>query len=535
MDKTIILLGLMLFYGFSVEGQENDNKVGGRNVSESEYYYAFTEATKMMIYQNYPQAISLYMKCLEYNPNSSSIRYQLSLIAYKIGNIEEAKKYGIEAYKMEKKNRWFILHLIKIYQTVSELDSAIILARKLVQIEPERIENQLNLAILYQINKEYKASLNLLNAIELNYGKSKETCINKYRIYQQLNKDKKALNQLMEASVIDKEDYNIIGLIAEYYRDKGEKDSADLYYKRLLKENKLEPVAVFSYIDYLIQFKEYQEAIKYFVTCIKNEVIRNEHIIRYIINELENKEKLKEHNCFFDSVMNYLYAENKEDIRIEGLMVDYNLTKENFSIAAEHLKRMLLKNEMSYRIWEQILFAENALRRYDSVIYYGEEAIKNFEYQAIPYLYTGIAYEQKENYLQAVKVLEKGYKLSDNKRIIVQFYIFLAEAYNQLMKKNISFEYYQKALEIEQDNLIIMNNYAYFLALESKELEKAEELSHYTIERERRNYTYLDTYAWIMYKQNKISKAKRFIKRAIRYGGNNNREIIEHYNIIFSK
>ena len=60
-----------------------------------------------------------------------------------------------------------------------------------------------------------------------------------------------------------------------------------------------------------------------------------------------------------------------------------------------------------------------------------------------------------------------------------------------------------------------MNNYAYYLSLAGENLRRAEQLSAKTVEAEPKNSTFLDTYAWILYRQGSYSLAKFYIERAI--------------------
>lgn len=60
-----------------------------------------------------------------------------------------------------------------------------------------------------------------------------------------------------------------------------------------------------------------------------------------------------------------------------------------------------------------------------------------------------------------------------------------------------------------------MNNYAYYLSEKNMNLKKSESLSAKTIEKEPKNSTYLDTYAWIFYQQGNYSLAKFYMERAI--------------------
>ena len=81
-----LFLIFMIIYSSSGMGRKKYNSEGIREGYESEYYYAFTEATRYMIYQYYNQAVGLYKSCLEYNPGSAAIKYQLSkdILPYRI-------------------------------------------------------------------------------------------------------------------------------------------------------------------------------------------------------------------------------------------------------------------------------------------------------------------------------------------------------------------------------------------------------------------------------------------------------------------
>ena len=533
--KYILLTGMIFLFEWHLSGQEIINSGQKEGANESEYYYAFTEATKQMIYQNYAQAVSLYQRCLEYNPNSAAIRYQLSVINFKLGDISKAEKLGKEAFALDNKNRWYLLNLINIYQTTNQLDSAVAFTRELIRLEPENLENQFNLAILYQIMGESKKALDVYHKLENEYGRNNEIYINKYKIYRNSGNIKKAQQQLDYAHNLAPDDMNIIGLMAEHYRDIGDESQAENYYKILLKESSSNGVAVFSYINYLVKFGQYGEALNYFVSSVNKKDIQKDQIFGYFINELQNSEINEKHYAFMDTAMGYFYKENRDDFRINGLYVDYQMKRENFGRASAILKDMLSGNERNFKVWEQILYAENALNHPDSVVKYGEAVIKIFEYETLPYLYTGIAFQQLKNPDKAIKLFEKGIRLTENNNIRMQFYIYLAEAFNDIKEMNKSFEYYEKALSIDKYNKLVLNNYAYFLALADKDLEKAEQMSKYTVADEKKNYVYLDTYGWILYKMNKESKAKRYIKRAWRYGGSKSSEVMDHYNTLMGK
>ena len=67
--------------------------------------------------------------------------------------------------------------------------------------------------------------------------------------------------------------------------------------------------------------------------------------------------------------------------------------------------------------------------------------------------------------------------------------------------------------------MLDLNNYAYYLSLVGRDLDKAERMSGKVIERFPNNSTYLDTYAWILFKKGNYTLAKFYMETAIKNGG----------------
>lgn len=95
------------------------------------------------------------------------------------------------------------------------------------------------------------------------------------------------------------------------------------------------------------------------------------------------------------------------------------------------------------------------------------------------------------------------------------------------------YDAYANALVLTPEDNMVANNYAYFLSLDGKELEKAEQLSRRTIEQEPLNATYLDTYAWILFGMSRYSEAKVYIDRAIQAEGEISADVVEHAGDIY--
>lgn len=116
-----------------------------------------------------------------------------------------------------------------------------------------------------------------------------------------------------------------------------------------------------------------------------------------------------------------------------------------------------------------------------------------------------------------------------DKNIAYTVYNTLSDIYGSDKQYEKSIVYLEKVLEIEPNNVTLNNNYAYYLALLKKDLEKAEAISKKTIEAEPLNSAFLHTYGYILFLQNKLTYAKFYMQQAIEYNGEQSYEIYYDY------
>ena len=101
--------------------------------------------------------------------------------------------------------------------------------------------------------------------------------------------------------------------------------------------------------------------------------------------------------------------------------------------------------------------------------------------------------------------------------------------YQQMEDSKKAYEIYEQALQADPDRTSVLNNYAYYLSLEGRQLRKALKMSRRTIELEPDNATYLDTYGWLLYLLRRPKEAKPYFKHAMLYGGKDSAVVLEHY------
>lgn len=117
----------------------------------------------------------------------------------------------------------------------------------------------------------------------------------------------------------------------------------------------------------------------------------------------------------------------------------------------------------------------------------------------------------------AIEILERGLQHNTNTEhdLLITTHNWLGDKYYDLGKKELAYEHYEKVLAIDPYDVSTLNNYAYYLSLEEDSLDYAEEMGTRLLDIEPNNPTYLDTYAWILYKQGKFTQAQIYIDKTL--------------------
>ena len=88
---------------------------------------------------------------------------------------------------------------------------------------------------------------------------------------------------------------------------------------------------------------------------------------------------------------------------------------------------------------------------------------------------------------------------------------------------------YERSLRYDPDNTMVLNNYAYFLSVEGRDLERALAMASRVVALEDDNPTYLDTHAWVLHKLGRTDEAKKIQQRAVVLDGQKSPSLLAHY------
>ena len=165
----------------------------------------------------------------------------------------------------------------------------------------------------------------------------------------------------------------------------------------------------------------------------------------------------------------------------------------------------------------------------------GERGLKYHEKDATLAFLTGSAEIVADHPVRAIELLREAVAGADQRdtKTLSQMLCSLGDAFYKNNEPDSAFHYYDMALDTDGTNLLAMNNCAYYLACENRDLDRAEQLSFWTVKEEPENSTSLDTYAWVMFKQKKFDAAKEYIDKALEHDTDPSAELYEHAGDIY--
>ena len=115
----------------------------------------------------------------------------------------------------------------------------------------------------------------------------------------------------------------------------------------------------------------------------------------------------------------------------------------------------------------------------------------------------------------------------DNQQVMIDLLSMQGDAYHALKEYHKADSVYEYILFKDADFESVLNNYSYNLAVRGENLDKALEMSTHLVELNSMSATFLDTHAWVLYKNGKLDEALKFMNDAIAKD-NSNAVYFEH-------
>ena len=503
---------------------------------QRKYDYFFLEAMRMKGKNEYDAAFGLLQHCLDINPTASSALYEISQYYMFLRQVPQGQVALEQAVAFAPDNYWYSQGLASLYQQQNELDKAITLLEQMAVRFPGKQDPLFNLLDLYGRQEKYDEVISTLNRLEKHMGKNEQLSMEKFRIYLQMKDDKKAFQEIESLVQEYPMDMRYQVILGDVYLQNGKKQEAYDVYQKVLAAEPDNPMAIFSMASYYKQTGQeglYQQQLD---TLLLNKKVTPDtkvSVMRQMIVENEQADKdSTQIIALFDRIM----KQEQDDPQIPMLYAQYLLSKNMEAESVPVLEQVVDLDPTNKAA--RMMLVGTAVRKedYKQIIKVCEPGIEATPDALEFYYYLAIAYNQAEQPDSVVSICKRAleHTTADSKKEVVSdFYSILGDMYHTQKQMKEAYAAYDSALVYNPSNIGALNNYAYYLSVERRDLDKAEEMSYKTVKAEPNNATYLDTYAWILFEKGNYAEARIYIDNAMKSDDEKSDVIVEHCGDIY--
>ena len=501
--------------------------------SRRKFDYFFYEAVNAKTLGKYAESFDLLQHCYSMDSTNASVLIELGAYYSSLEEKNKALDFFRRAVKQDPANYYYNMILAGLSKELDLKKEVIEIYNYLLKTYPEKVELYFELANVYGDNGELDKAIQSLDSLQKYTGVSDAITLNKFRLYNMMDKKDRAFEEIQ--SVIDKNPDNIRYklLMGDLYLQDNQADKALDYYQQAKQIAPDEPSLILSMVNYYEKTNNKPAAVEELqkaITSSKMEVeTKLQLLARYITLLRQSQQDIKTANPLFQS----MFEQHPNNTRINMMYGDVLLLQEDKKGAMEQFEIYTKDNPADPVGYEQMLRIvlpdTQALEKVVEITLTGIEHIPTAPQF---YFYLGLAKFQQKKYGEALSIYEQGLANAEFQSPVIEsdFYGQIGDIHHFLKNNDTAFENYEKALKLNPQNLPVLNNYSYYLSLERKSLDKAEQMSGITIKAEPTNPTYLDTYGWILFEQGAYTMAKIYIEKAIEYGKEDlTAEVLEHY------
>ena len=505
----------------------------------------FTEGEKYFLLEDYSKALLYFLKASELNPRSAATFFKLAEVLAKGKGEDDGANAALnieQAMKLDKKNPFYYLSAVTIYNGQGEFAKSAAALEALLKEVPGMEDQLYELAAIYMFAKRDSEALKTYERAEAIFGTNEISSLQKQRIYLEQGKVNEVIaegEKLMKAFP-DEERYVLA--LAELLAQNNQRSRAIANLEKYLAENPESVSAKMQLVGFYRDNGE-DEKSKQLVRKIfddKNaqaasKIVMLSALQSDLAQRKQAKQPVDDLEKFVLELFHQLAAQYPDDGNVHMVGGDIFLTLEQPAMAKGEFSKAVQRGVSSFEAWQNLLYLETEMNELDSVITHADAALEYFPNQAMVFYFKGFAHLRKREFTYAVNSLEQAKKLSSsNPGLLIELNTWLGDAYQALKLYDKSTRAYDEVLLANPENDIVLNNYSYYLALRKVDLEKAEKMSTQLVKAHPTNSSYLDTHAWVLYAREKYREAKKFIEKAILAGGVSATHY-EHYGDILFK
>ena len=498
---------------------------------QRKFDYFYLEAVKLKEAGQHSDSYNALLYALDIDSTSSAVLYSLSSYYMFLNNkplafdaLKKAVHYGNDNFEYK-------VALANLSRELNKNKEAIEIYEELVQKYTSKPELNYYLSDLYVRQGEIDKAIQALDVLEENLGMNQMFSMRKFQLYSMIDQKEKAFDEVKKLARKFPNESRYEIALGDLYLEQNQPDTALVYYRKANAIDPEDPYYIVSMANYYEYTGNDEAALNEIDAALRSPKLDVETKLgilgRYIQVLQQGKKDINTAIGLFEILLEQ-HPQQKE----LNLMYGQFLQHQDKPEEAKFQFQIVTESEPdNVNAWKLLMGIYLRLEDMDGCIKVCDDALVHFSNDSEFYFYKGAAYYQQKEYQKALDTYNEGLSSVPEKDAALKsnFYGQMGDLYYHLGQKDKAYEMYDKALQFNDRNIVVLNNYAYFLSLDKKDLSKAERMSNQCMKLQPDNATYIDTYAWVLFMQGSYSLAKFYIELAISKDKEVSGEVIEHY------
>lgn len=505
--------------------------------------YLYLEALRVKSQGNGDAAFELLQRARELNPEDEEIGEELAGYVLSISEgdsmvVAEGVEMMREYYEKNPGDYFASVKYALLNEQLLNRDEALRVWKDLHSRYPEREEVTYRYAQTLGLGggeEDRNKAIAVYDSLEALTGKSIPLSTKKIQLYYNANDTSSILSEVDElrASSPNSVDYlvfsgDIYSMFKHNEEAKGFYDKAcDIdpssglaYYSRAQFYKSLGDSAAFD--------SEVFQALKQDNLDVDTKLVILRSYIQEMYNDSVQQPRIRQ---LFDVIID----QHPHEHDLHDMYARYLIIAKDYAGAAAQEELTLDLDPADEEGWEMLtslyLQEENLEKAEEAVI----RSLRYYPENAKHYLVLGSIYSQQGKRDMASMEYEKGLALTDSTDVTLLSSIYGAIGDNFYAGEmaDSAFVYYKKALLYNPTNYLALNNCAYYLACEGKDLDEALSMIEKVMAVETDNPTSMDTYAWVLFKRKDYAKAREVIDRTLELTEEDSADLLEHAGDIY--
>ena len=515
--------------------------VNAQETDDSQRYdRLFLEAIIEREKGNDAAAFEMLRHCLDIKPEASEAYYYLAHYYLRMKDNDKALAAFKKASLLEPDNVNYLETLAQMYLQSQDLEAATETFERLSKAEPDREDVLGMLVQLYSNDKnQYPKAIATLDRMEQLDGMNERISYAKAEFYQKMGNGKAAIAEMKKLADQYPNDLNYRNAYADMLLvNNNEKKAIDIY-RGILKEEPANSKVLFSMRTYFLGQGNTVAADSMTVNILTRSNANTDEKIYLLRQEVMDNENDGGDSTKVIQLFERTINAKGSDPSIGLLYASYMELKKMPKADINRVLEDVLEKAPDNAAARLQLIADAWERKdYDRVVTLCSAARQYNPDEMAFYYYQGVALSQQDKTDEALDTFKNGISVINEQSspdIVSDFYAIMGDLLHQKGDTQQAFAAYDSCLQWKPDNLGCLNNYAYYISESGGNLSKAEEMSYKTIKAEPKNATFLDTYAWILFRQERYAEAKIYIDQTLQCDSDSSAVIVEHAGDIYAK